>query len=185
MKTTASKLTRRSAVVAIIAPIVTGCAAPKILSTAKTSGGKVAVSNIALSPDGGIVADAVGASLAAMGFGIVDAGQSGNLVARSGLDEAEISTSRGLRELRAAGVDAVLKVRTTSSGNNRIKFVTAQIFDTRSRKLIASTSWQNSRSYTRGGLPSLFTNVLQLDIVEIGDAIAKELSKSIRYEAKQ
>ena len=90
---------REGILLLLAAAMATGCVPQKISASYSPSARLETVRTIAISPGGGVLADAVGVKLLRHGFQVFDAGQISNLMVRLNLDEVELYQPQNLRSL--------------------------------------------------------------------------------------
>jgi hypothetical protein len=115
---------------------LSGCATSKLSSAPTASQVKHSVEVIALSPGGGIIADAVGVELANRGFTIIDPTSTSSMMVRLNLNEIEISRPEGLAKLKEQGIDAFLTVRAAGGYDEQPQSASARMNSTHNGKII-------------------------------------------------
>lgn len=108
------------------------------------------IRTIAVAPSGGVLADAVGIELLGGGFQVIDAEQTSSLLIRINLSEVEVIDPANLGNLRDAGVDAYLVVRTVGGYDDRPESASVRVMSTHTSSLVAGVTWQNGRSGQQG-----------------------------------
>lgn len=88
--------------------ILTGCASSKVSTLPTKETPKHNVETIALAPDGGLLADAVGIELFNKGFTVIEPADTSRLLVRLDLSEIDLSKPQNLRKLKDQGIDSTL-----------------------------------------------------------------------------
>lgn len=154
-----------------------GCASSR-LSTLPVLG-KVShpIKAIALAPDGGLLADAVGVELSNKGFTVVDSVATSKLMVRLNLNEVEIAKPEGLAKLKDQGIDAFLTVRAAGGYDQQPQSASARVNSTHTGQVIAGISWQNGWGGQAG---SIADRMMRKGLAEAAAEIADALVASIR-----
>jgi len=154
-----------------------GCASSR-LSTLPVSG-KVShpIKAIALAPDGGLLADAVGVELSNKGFTVVDSVATSKLMVRLNLNEVKVAKPEGLAKLKDQGIDAFLTVRAAGGYDQQPQSASARINSTHTGQVIAGISWQNGWGGQAG---SIADRTMRKGLAEAAAEIADALVASIR-----
>ena len=152
-----------------IAFILTGCYSSKV---SKVTGSLNRNIRIALSPSGGILADAIGIELFNQGFTIIDTQQMQGILARLNLTEVEISQAVNLKELANQGIDAIMIVKSVAGYDDQPQSISLRINDTNEWKMIAGITWQNGGGGQRG---SAADRTMRKDITEASKEIVDAL----------
>src|SRR5713101_1560573 len=103
----------------LVMALASGCATSKVVSSIGTPYSGPRIKSIAISPGGGVLAEAVGVELFNLGYRVIDPGQMERLVGRSNVSEFEIGTPKSLEALHAEGIDALLIVKSTTRSTGR------------------------------------------------------------------
>lgn len=101
------------------------------------------VGAIAMAPEGGLLAEAVGIELSNLGYIIIDSASISKLLVRLNMDEVEIATPQGLGKLKEKGIDAFLTVKSAGAYDGQIQNASARASSTHTGRIIAGVSWQN------------------------------------------
>jgi hypothetical protein len=141
--------------------------------------GKVShpVKAIALAPDGGLLADAVGVELSNKGFTVVDSVATSKLMVRLNLNEIEIARPEGLAKLKDQGIDAFLTVRAAGGYDQQPQSASARVNSTHTGQVIAGISWQNGWGGQAG---SIADRTMRKGLAEAASDIANALVQTIR-----
>lgn len=173
MRTTRAKIL--FAVFGALFLLLAGCAAPK-LSVSSPVGGVESIQTIALAPNGGVLADAVGLGLLKFGFRVFDAAQVSSLMVRMNLNEVEVLEPQNLQRLKGQGIDAVLQVRVVAGYDGRPTSATVKLVSANSGQLLAGATWQNGSGGASG---SPMDRDARVDIVVAADQIAEGIAKVV------
>ena len=142
-------------------------------STVTQSTGKINRNMIiALSPTGGIMAEAIGIELFNKGFDIIDTKQISDLLIKWNITEIEITEPQNLSLLKDEGIDALLYVRTIEGHDNKPQSVSVRINDTHTGKIIAGLSWRNGWGGQEG---SIMDRQMRKDISQAATEIVSSL----------
>ena len=90
--------------------IMSGCVSPQ-LNVVTAAGQAESIRTIALAPNGGVLADAVGFELIKLGFEVFDTTQVNSLMVRMNFTEMEILEPQNLLKLKEKGIDGILQVK--------------------------------------------------------------------------
>ncbi|CAN7780840.1 hypothetical protein LJR296_007991 [Cupriavidus necator] len=132
---------------------------------------------IALTPGGGLMADAVGVELANRGFTIIDPSSTSNMMIRLNLNEVEVAKPEGLTKLREQGIDALLIVRTVGGYDQQPQSASARMNSTQSGQLLAGVTWQNGYGGMAGSpADRVMRKGLSEAAIEIADALAARVN---------
>lgn len=101
------------------------------------------ITNIALDPTGGVLADAIGIELLNAGFNVTDTQKVTALMARYNLDEMSIMQPTSLAKLKDSGVDAILSVKAVGGYDGLPQSASVRLNSTSDGKIITGVSWQN------------------------------------------
>ena len=154
-----------------------GCASSGVSMMPVT--GKVShpVKAIALTPDGGLLADLVGVLLSNRGFIVIDSASTSKLMVRLNLNEVEIARPEGLAKLKDQGIDAFLTVRSVAEYDQQPQSASAIVNSTHTGQVIAGISWQNDWGRQAG---SIANRTMRKGLVEAAAEIAEALVATIR-----
>lgn len=170
---------KRAALIAFVLACASlvGCASSR-LSTMPVLG-KVShpIKAIALAPDGGLLADAVGVELSNMGFTVIDSASTSKLMVRLNLNEVEIARPEGLAKLKDQGIDAFLTVRAAGGYDQQPQSASARVNSTHTGQVIAGISWQNGWGGQAG---SIADRTMRKGLAEAAAEIANSLVATIR-----
>lgn len=156
--------------------LIGGCASSKVSSMALAAV-KQSVRVIALTPGGGLMADAVGVELANRGFTIIDPSSTSNMMIRLNLNEVEVAKPEGLTKLREQGIDALLIVRTVGGYDQQPQSASARMNSTQSGQLLAGVTWQNGYGGMAGSpADRVMRKGLSEAAIEIADALAARVN---------
>jgi hypothetical protein len=132
---------RNPIVIIFLVALIVGCASSRISSLPTTSTAVVTVKAIALAPDGGLLADAVGVELANRGFIVIDSASTSTMMVRLNLNEVEIQLPAGLSTLKDQGIDAYLTVRAAGGYDDRPSSAGARMNSTTAGQVLAGVTW--------------------------------------------
>ena len=155
--------------VILIIFLLSGCYASKVSNVTGTLDHKL---RIALSPSGGIVAEAIGIELFNRGFTIIDTQQMQGILARLNLTEIEISETSNLKVLKDQGIDAIMFVKSIAGYDNQPQSISLRINDTKEWKVIAGITWQNGGG---GQMGSAVDRGMRKDVTEASQEIVSAL----------
>ncbi|MCX7361242.1 MAG: hypothetical protein NTV97_05110 [Alphaproteobacteria bacterium] len=170
----------RFCVVAIsFALLLSGCGGTKIstlpATPAETLSSPVRV--IALAPNGGLLADAVGVELANRGYTVVDAADTSSMMVRFNMNEVEVQRPENLRKFRGQGIDAFLNVRASGAAyDGQPQGASARVVSTETGKLLAGVTWQNAWG---GQMGSIADRTMRKGLNEAATEIANALAASL------
>ncbi len=153
-----------------------GCGLSKISTLPVINGVSHSVQSIALAPEGGLLAEAVGIELSNKGYEVIDASATSKLLARLNMNELEIANPQMLGKLKEKGIDAYLTVKGVGGYDGNVTSATARVTSTHSQKIIAGIIWQNAW----GGAPgSPADGIMRKRLVGAAQEIAEALSESL------
>lgn len=149
--------------------ILCACASQTRVTTAPKQNLET-IRTIALAPQGGPLADAIGIELLGFGFQVFDTGHVSNLMVRMNVSEVEIFEPQNLRRLKTEGMDSVLQVRTVAyaGASHVLKSATVKLTSTETGMVLAGVSWDGKSG-----------------VAEAGKHIAKALGNALRPKAKE
>lgn len=134
------------------------------------------IDHIAISPSGGVLADAISVALEADGYTIIDSAETTNLLTRNGLQETETYQPVALAALRSQNIDAILNVRTVSGYDNQPNSAVAKIISTSTGDIISGVAWQNGWGGREG---SIADRNMRKGLSDTAREIAKGLEKNM------
>lgn len=155
---------------------IVGCSSSQVSKLPISKSGSHPVKAIALAPEGGMLAEAVGIELANLGFTIIDSSTTSKLMVRLGLNEVEIATPQGLRKLKDNGIDAYLTVKSASAYDYQVQSASARASSTHTGRIIAGVTWQNGWGGMAG---SIADRTMRKGFAEAAQDIAKNLAQSM------
>lgn len=170
-----SGLPRLLAVAACVS-LVAGCATSKVSAVPVKTKIVHEVRAIALTPGGGLLADAVGVELANRGYTVVDPAQFTNLMVRLNLNELEVAQPAGLQKLKDAGLDAYLSVKAAAGYDDQPQSASARLVSTHTGQLLAGVSWQNGWGGVKG---SMADRTMRKGLAKAAEQITDSLVKSL------
>lgn len=157
--------------------LLAACAGSRV-STMPASGRVThSINAIALAPEGGLLADAVGIELSNRGFTVIDSASTSKLMVRLNLNEVEIARPEGLAKLREQGIDAFLTVRAAGGYDQQPHSATARVNSTHTGQLIAGITWQNGWGGQAG---SIADRTMRKGLAEAAAETANSLVATIR-----
>lgn len=157
--------------------ILTACASSKISMVPVSGGVTHSVKSIAMSPDGGLLSDAVAVELSNRGFNIIDGTTTSRMMVRLNLNEIEITRPEGLAKLHDQGIDAFLTVRSAAGYDQQPQSASARINSTHTGRVIAGITWQNGWGGQAG---SIADRQHRKGLAEAASEIADALTKSVQ-----
>ena len=169
------KLLRAATLCALLAGLllVASCSGSKISVVQPSAGASETVSAIAISPGSGVFGEAVGIELFNRGFNVVYANEATTILARAGLDEYEITSSKGFVTLREKGIGAVLSAKSVGAADGTPESASVRVTNTANGRLIAAVTWQNGWGGMAG---SISDRVMRDNLTEAANEIAEELA---------
>jgi len=155
---------------------VCGCSGPKMSLVQPQSFVDHQVNTIALSPSGGVMAEAIGIELSGHGYVVIDSSIVSDLMVRHNLSEIQIALPKNLRILKDEEIDAYLFVSTSGghSGSPQSASITSN--STHNGKLISGLTWLNGWG---GQETSVADRVMRQSIPQAAKQITKELVKGL------
>ena len=123
--------------------VFSSCGGSKLSYVGGSSKISVPINTIALDPNGGILADAIGVELLNSGFNVIDTQKVTALMARLNLDEISIMQPTSLVKLKDSGIDAFLSVKAAAGYDGLPQSASARLNSTHDGKIISGVSWQN------------------------------------------
>lgn len=132
------------------------------------------IKSIALMPNGGILADAVGTELLNYGYNVIDATTVSSIMIRNNIEEVEITLPKNLSVFAEMEIDALLVLRAVAGYDDKPQSATFRLLDTKSGAIIAGGTWQNGKG---GAVGSPADGMMRSDAVKAAKQIADELGK--------
>ena len=166
----------RPIVLVVVFTIVVGCASSKISQFPVASKATHPVRAIAMAPEGGLLAEAVGIELFNLGYTVIDPSTTSKLMIRLNLDEIELATAQGLGKLKDKGIDAYLTVKGAGAYDDQIQSASARASSTYTGRIMAGISWQNGWGAQAG---SIVDRTMRKGLAEAAQEIAGALAKSL------
>ena len=165
----------------IVLYVASGCATSQISSAptlaAHAGAPSIEIKAIAMSPDGGLLADAVAVELNNRGYVIIDSGSTSRMMIRLNLNEVDIALPVGLAKLKEQGIDAVLSVRSAGGYDDQPQSASARLSSTATGRVVAGISWQNGWGGQAG---SLIDRAMRKGLAQAAKDIADGLMKNLR-----
>jgi hypothetical protein len=152
-----------------------GCVSPQ-LNVSAPPGGSEPIRTVALAPNGGALADAIGLELLNFGFEVFDTAQVSSLMVRMNLTEIEILEPQNLLLLKGQGIDCMLQVRAVAGYDDRPQSATVKLVSAATGKLMAGATWQNGRGGQQG---SAADQDARIDLAAAARQIAEGIAKAV------
>jgi hypothetical protein len=165
--------------IAIMAVIVSGCASSKVSVVPVAGALTQSVKIIAISPDSGLLAEAVAVELSNRGYTIIDSATTSRTMVRLNLNEIDIARPEGLAKLRDQGIDALLTVRAAGGYDEQPQSATARVSSTHTGRVVAGIIWQNGWGGQAG---SIADRTMRKGLAQAAKEIADALAKNLRTE---
>jgi hypothetical protein len=162
--------------ICLLAMVVVSCASSKMSALPINTVSTHPVRAIAMAPEGGLLAEAVGIELSNLGYTLIDSATTSRLLVRLNMDEIEVSTPQGLMKLKDKGIDAFLTVKTAGAYDGQVQNASARASSTHNGKIIAGVSWQNGWGGMAG---SIADRTMRKGLTEVAQEIAASLSRSL------
>jgi len=165
---------------ALLALFVAACGGTKISTLPAVSGnaGSTPIRTIALAPNGGLLADAVGVELANRGYTIIDAADTSSMMVRLNMNEVEVQKPENMQKFKSQGIDAFLSVRANGGYDGQPQGASARVVSTDTGKLLAGVTWQNAWGGQAGSIADrTMRKGLNEAATEIAIALANALPK--------
>lgn len=156
--------------------LVAGCASSKVSQLPVANSASHPVRAIAMAPEGGLLAEAVGIELSNRGYTIIDSSSTSKLMIRLNIDEIEIATPQGLEKLKSKGIDAFLTIKGTGAYDHLVQSASARATSTHTGRIIAGVSWQNGWGGKAG---SMADRTMRKGLAEAAQEIADALATSL------
>lgn len=160
----------------LLAGIMSGCASSQVSRLPVAAKPSHPVKAIALAPEGGLLAEAVGIELSNLGYTIIDSSSTSKLMVRLNIDEVEIATPQGLEKLKNKGIDAFLTVKGSGAYDGQVQNASARASSTHTGRIIAGVSWQNGWGGQAG---SIADRTMRKGLTEAAQEIAHALATSL------
>ncbi len=136
-----------------------------------------AVKIFALSPSGGLLADAIGVELFNRGYTVIDTVETSTMLLRLNLSEAEVLVPTNLAALGAQGIDAYLSARSAAGPDGQPQSASVRVNSTRTGAVIAGVSWQNGWGGQSG---SIADRIMRQDLAEVAVQITDALESQLK-----
>ena len=153
-----------------------GCATSKVSQLPVVVSATHSVRAIAMAPEGGLLAEAVGIELSNIGYTIIDCSTTSKLLIRLNIDEIELAKPQGLEKLRDKGIDAYLTVKGAGAYDGQIQSASARASSTHTGCIISGVSWQNGWG---GRVGSIQDRIMRKGLAEAAQEIARALANSL------
>lgn len=155
--------------------LIAGCVPAQLNISASPSQAEP-IKAVALAPNGGVLADAIGFEFIKYGFDVFDATQVSSLMVRMNLSEMEILEPQNLLKLKNSGIDGMLQVRSVEGYDGRPQSVSVKIVSTATGRIVAGATWQNGRAGQQG---SMADQDARSDVAAAARQIAKGIADAI------
>ncbi len=152
------------------------CATSKVSQLPVASKATHEIRAIAMAPEGGLLAEAVGIELSNLGYIVIDSSATSRLMIRLNIDEIEIATPQGLGKLKTKGIDAYLTVKGAGAYDNQIQSASARASSTHTGRIIAGVTWQNGWGGQAG---SMADRTMRKGLAEAAQEITESLAVSL------
>lgn len=156
---------------------LSACAGAQMSSSEPSRNPSQPVHRIAIAPGSGVLGDAISVELFNLGYQVIDGNEALTILAREGLEEYEITSSRGYKTLKNRGINAVLVAKSVSGIDGTPESASVRVTDTGSGAVIAAVTWQNGWGGMRG---SIADRVMRENLSEVAGDIAKELDERLK-----
>lgn len=110
------------------------------------------VKTIAISPNSGILGEAIIIELSRYDFNVIDSQTFSNTMIRLNMTEIELFNPQNLQKLTDLGIDAYLVARTVAGYDDLPESAIVRLNSTHNGQLIAGISWQNGHGGQRGSM---------------------------------
>ena len=158
-----------------------GCGRPRMFYAQPKNPPDHPIKTIALFPNGGFMAKAIGGELSSLGYDIVDSRAVSDLMVRNNLDESRILLPENLRILKDEGIDAYLFVTTFGGRDGFLQKATVRVNSTHNGELVSGVVWQNAWA---GQEESVADRIIRKNIPQAAEQIAKRLAKELKRTKK-
>ncbi len=135
------------------------------------------IDTIAMDPNGGLLADAIGVALSNYGFNVIDTNTMTRLMFRLNLNEIELTEPQNLSMLQEQGIDAFLSVKSAAGYDGLPQSASVRMNSTHNGKIIVGVSWQNGWGGQAG---SIADRAMRKGITEAASEIATALVNKIK-----
>lgn len=162
--------------IASLVLLLASCGSSKISRSPSAVHPTHPIKAIAMAPEGGMLAEAVGIELSNLGYTIIDSSSTSKLMIRLNIDELEISTPQGLEKLQGKGIDAYLTVKGVGAYDQQIQSASARASSTHTGRIIAGVTWQNGWGGQAG---SMADRTMRKGLAEAAQEIAHALAVSL------
>lgn len=152
------------------------CASSKISKSKINVKSSHRVNVIAMAPDGGVMADAIGIELYNLGIRVVDSNETTEIMIRSNVASLKFLERKNLRILKDAGIDGYLTIKAVFLADGKPSSVSARLSSTHTGELLAGISWQAGWGGMYG---SIAHNVMSQNVNDAAEEIANELSERL------
>lgn len=159
-----------------IITFLVGCATSQVSQLPVAVKAAHPVRAIAMAPEGGLLAEAVGIELSNLGYTIIDSSSTSKLLVRLNMDEIEVATPQGLEKLKTKGIDAYLTVKGASAYDGQIQNASARASSTHTGRIIAGVIWQNGWGGMAG---SIADRTMRKGLAEAAQEIAHSLARAL------
>lgn len=156
--------------------LMAGCAGTRMSVVQPSQLPSRLVERLAIAPGSGVLGDAISLELFNMGLTVVDANETVAIVGRAGLQEFEVTTTRGFAVLREKGIDAILVAKSVAAADGTPESASVRVTDTETGQIIAGITWQNGWGGMRG---SIADRVMRKNLSQAASEIAKELIRRL------
>lgn len=162
--------------------LLSGCGSSKLSTLPVMHEEQHSVQIIALAPEGGLLAEAVGIELSNRGYTIIDSASTSKLLIRLNIGELEVANPQALQKLEEKGIDAYLTVKSAGAYDGQVQSASARATSTHSGKIIAGISWQNGWGGMAG---SPADRMMRKGLAEAAQEIGEALSESLPIAVMQ
>ena len=162
--------------------LLSGCGSSKLSTLPVMHKEQYSVQTIALAPEGGLLAEAVGIELSNRGYIIIDSTSTSKLLIRLNIGELEVANPQALQKLKEKGIDAYLTVKSAGAYDGQVQGASARATSTHSGKIIAGISWQNGWGGMAG---SPADRMMRKGLAEAAQEIGEALSESLPISVMQ
>jgi hypothetical protein len=154
-----------------------GCGGSKISVIHRGQVPARAITKLAIAPGSGVLGEAIGLELFNRGHTIVDAQEAIAIVGRVGLQEFEVTSTKGFKALQDKGIDAVLVAKSVDGLDGTPESASVRVTDTATGQIIAGITWQNGWGGQRG---SIADRTMRKNVTEAANEIAGELARRLQ-----
>lgn len=163
---------------ALLSVALNACGGSRVTATVSSlSTGHPPLRRLAVTPGGGVFADAVGLQLAGRGHAVLTGREVAAILIQDSLALTEVLTTDGLKALRSRGVDAVLVIDSVIDPAGRVRRALVKLTSAHSGGVVAGFSWENAW----GGVPgSAADQIMRKDMpaaaTEVADVLTRQLA---------